>query len=103
MFALQSLNSGSPGDQARISQYQAELQRAQRQASDADSEVTRLQRQTSAAERDATQAQSRVRQLENETPSTRSASLTPASQLGLYGISLLSGASPRPSVLSVSA
>jgi predicted nucleic acid-binding Zn-ribbon protein len=103
MFALQALNSSSPSDQARISLYQAELQKALRQASDADSEVSRLQRQASSAQRNAAQAESRVRQLESQSPGTGNASLPAASQLGLYGISLLSGASPRPTVLSVNA
>ena len=103
MFALQSINSSTPGDTATLQLYQAELQKAQRQASDADSEVSRLQRQTQAAQRDASQADTKVRQLESQAPSTGHASLPTASQQQLYGISLLSGVSPAPSVLSVSA
>ena len=107
MFALQAINSSTPSDQARISQYQAELQKAQKQASDADSEVAHLQRQTTSAQQDASQAESRLRQLESQAPSTRSASLSATSQLGLYGISLLSGSAgstaTSPSLLSVSA
>lgn len=103
MFALQSINGSTPGDTATLQLYQAELQKAQRQASDADGEVSRLQRQTQAAQRDAAQAQATVRQLESQAPSTGNASLPAASQQLLYGVSLLSGASPLPSVLSVSA
>lgn len=70
MLGLSALNHSSPGAQARLSQYQAQLQQARREATQARDRVAQLERQAETARQDEARADDKVRSLENQPPRT---------------------------------
>ncbi len=71
MLGLASTSSGLPSQQ--LSLYQARLQQARREATQAETKLQSLEKQTEAARRESAQAQSEVRQVENQAPRRHSA------------------------------
>ncbi len=66
--ALQALNGSTPSARAQLSQYQAQLQQARREASQAANRVSQLEQQAAVARQESAQADDRVRGLENQPP-----------------------------------
>ena len=70
MLGLGSVTSSSPGVQARLNQYQAQLQQARREAAQAQDRVAQLAQQAQVARQDSARADDRVRSLESQPPRT---------------------------------
>jgi chromosome segregation ATPase len=76
MLGLASVTSSSPGVQARVNQYQAQLQQARREAAQAQDRVAQLEQQAQVARQDSARADDRVRGLESQPPRTDDGSNT---------------------------
>lgn len=68
MLGLGSVTSRSPGVQARLNQYQAQLQQARRDAAQAQDRVAQLEQQAQVARQDSARADDKVRGLESQPP-----------------------------------
>ncbi len=66
--ALQALNGSTPSVRAQLNQYQAQLQQARREATQAANRVSQLEQQAAVARQESAQADDRVRGLENQPP-----------------------------------
>jgi multidrug resistance efflux pump len=87
--ALQALNGGTPGVRAQLSQYQAQLQQARREASQAADRVSQLEQQAAVARQESARADDRVRGLESQPP--RSDSGNSGTRKRINTLSQLSG------------
>jgi len=70
--ALSALNSSTPNVRTQLSQYQAQLQQARREASQAADRVSQLEQQAAVARQESASADDKVRSLENQPPRTDS-------------------------------
>lgn len=70
MLGLSSVTNSTPGVQARLNQYQAQLQQSRRDAAQAQDRVARLEQQTQVARQDSARADDNVRSLESQPPRT---------------------------------
>ncbi len=68
VMAMQSINGSTPGARAQLSQYQAQLQMARREAAQAANRVSQLEQQAAVARQESASADDKVRGLENQPP-----------------------------------
>ncbi len=90
VLPLQALNSGTPGVQAQLSQYRAQLQQARQEAAQAADRVARLERQTETARSESARADGKVRGIEGSEPRPPQNS-TPTTRRTINSLSQLSG------------
>lgn len=92
VLALQSLNGGTPGARAQLSQYQAQLQQARQEAGRAADRVARLEQQTQVARSESVRADERVRGIESNPPrSTAPSAQDRNNRRAINSLSMLSG------------
>lgn len=91
VLALQSLNGGTPGARAQLSQYQAQLQQARQEASRAADRVARLEQQTEVARSESVRADDRVRGIEGNPPRNTDSSQDRPARRAINSLSMLSG------------
>lgn len=72
MLGLSAANSATPGLRSQLSQYQAQLQQARREAAQATDRVAQLEAQTRVARQEFSRADSRLQGLESNPPRTDS-------------------------------
>ena len=68
VMAMQSINGGTLGARAQLSQYQTQLQQARREAAQAAGRVSQLEQQAAVARQESVRADDKVRGLENQPP-----------------------------------
>lgn len=68
MLGLSATNSATPSARAQLSQYQAQLQQARREAAQAADRVVQLEAQTRVARQESAMADDKVQGLESNPP-----------------------------------
>ncbi len=88
-LALSSTNSATPSVRSQLSQYQAQLQQARREATQAADRVAQLEAQTRVARQESDRADNKLQGLESNPP--RSDNSTPGTRKRINTLSQLSG------------
>lgn len=93
VLALQSLNGGTASSRSQLNQYQAQLQQARAEASQAAERVSRLEQQTQVARSEAVRADERVRGIEGNPPRNTDDNSTQdrSKRRAINSLSMLSG------------